>query len=81
MLTPKQNLELTPDQVALIADALHTKEKILTLQSRATEGSASHSKLSELRVLLQRLQPRARPSKPPSAGWTGMARSLLGLTA
>jgi hypothetical protein len=70
-------LDLTTKDLDLIEAALHTQQKILSVQSKAG-GSGARQKLSDLRYLTQRVG-RARPAPQPSASysWIRAARCMI----
>lgn len=70
-------LDLTAKELDLIEAALHTQQKILSVQSKAG-GSRAHRNLSDLRYLIQRIG-RVRPAPKPSASfsWIRAARCMI----
>jgi len=61
MMTDKLSVDLTPQQFAVIEAALHTQEKILSVQSLAGQDRVAANKLSELKTVLKSLR-RQSPS-------------------
>jgi len=62
----------------MIESALHTQEKILSVQSRAGQDGSAARRLDELKSVLRKLRrqsPRPHGSAP---SWTRMARALFG---
>ncbi len=77
MIDNVQTVDLTRDDLELIEAALHTQEKILTVQSRAG-GSSARTRLNDLKGLMRRLRrqvPQAEVTNEKS--WTQMARSIF----
>ena len=79
MLENVKQLELSAKDIALIEAALHTQEKILSVQ-REAGGAFAHEKLSDLKHLLKRVR-RARPQRAAcmASVWTYLAGSLFGV--
>lgn len=65
MLDEPNHLELSAEDLKMIENALHTQEKILSVQSRAG-GNAAKTRLTELRNLIYRV----RRQNPVHAGET-----------
>lgn len=76
MLSNRKSVDLTPQQINVIEAALHTQEKILSMQSRVGEDDTSRARLHELQSVLNSFQRQARPKS--CLGWAGKARALLG---
>ncbi len=67
MMTDKLSVDLTPQQFAVIEAALHTQEKILSVQSLAGQDRVAANKLSELKTVLKSLRRQSpAPSDRPS---------------
>lgn len=77
MICNKHSVDLTPQEIAVIEAALHTQEKILSMQSRAGGDGAATVRLTELKSTLRNLR-RQNRTAPRGTGLTGMARTLFG---
>lgn len=77
MMTNKHSVDLTPQEIAVIESALHTQEKILSMQSRANGDGQATSRLHELKSTLRNLRRQNRNGQKPST-LGSMARSLFG---
>lgn len=77
MVTNKQSVDLTPQDIAVIESALHTQEKILAMQSRASGDVNATSRLSELKSTLRALR-KQTPNGNRQSSWSAMARTLFG---
>jgi hypothetical protein len=78
MMDTPSRLELTAREIELIETALHTQEKILSVQSEAG-GTGAGTKLAELSRLARRIGRARRTAHPecsPSLGQ--MFRNLFG---
>ncbi len=77
MLDDVQRVDLTKADLELIEAALHTQEKILTVQSRAG-GNSARTRLNDLKGLMRRLR-RQVPDDTvtPERRWGDVARSLF----
>ncbi|MEP6443949.1 MAG: hypothetical protein ABJ034_03585 [Hyphomicrobiales bacterium] len=77
MIDSVQAIDLTRHDLDLIEAALHTQEKILTIQSRAG-GNAARLQLNDLKGLMRRLC-RQVPNEntPVQKSWGQMARSIF----
>ena len=76
----KQNthsLDLTPQELHVIEAALHTQEKILSVQSRAGGDGLARTRLEELKSVLASLN-RQRPTSSRGFGFSLFGRSLFG---
>lgn len=71
------SIDLTPEELDLVQSALHTQEKILSVQSKAGGDDAIRSRLTALRGVLQSLGKRQPPPSQRSS-WLGAARTLFG---
>ncbi len=80
MFDKQQKLEISQQELAVIASALHTQSKILNVQASAG-GRDARSRLNEVkRVLALVAEHRvieAEPVRKQSAGWLGMS-SIFG---
>lgn len=76
MLNDKQSVDLTRQELEVIEAALHTQEKILSVQSKAGSDPAAATKLTQLQGVLRSI----RRQSPVFGGgtWTGMARAFFG---
>jgi hypothetical protein len=72
----KQTLDLTAQDIAVIQSALHTQEKILSVQSRASGDGAVVTRLNDLKRVLKTLH-RQTPDETGS-GWRSVTRALFG---
>lgn len=75
MLSPKQSVDLSPQEIEVIQSALQTQEKILSVQSRAGGDGTVLNRLSELRQVLQTI--RRQRSGEESSGFASVARALF----
>jgi hypothetical protein len=77
MFSDTNNLNLTRKDLELIEAALHTQQKILSVQSQAGALRAKQN-LTDIKHLIQRLnrQTETKPNAAPSS-WSQMARSLF----
>ena len=77
MFDKQQKLEISQQELTVIAAALHTQSKILNVQASAG-GREARDRLNEVkRVLALVAQHRvveAEPCRKQSAGWLGMSR-------
>lgn len=71
------NVDLTPEEMQVIEAALHTQEKILSVQSRAGGDSTVGLRLSELKSVLANLQRQRGKPGAATGGWF-FGRSLFG---
>ncbi|TMM51884.1 hypothetical protein [Sulfitobacter sabulilitoris] len=81
MFDDTQKLDLSSKDLSLIEDALHTQQKILSMQSRAG-GAEAKSRLTDLKQLLRRLRQQTPEERAENRGgstvsWSQMARSLF----
>ena len=77
MLDDVHSVDLTKQDLEMIEAALHTQEKILTVQSRAG-GATARDRLNELKGLMRRLRRQSpEPNAGPSQSGSQMARSLF----
>ena len=79
MLDDIKKVDLSQHDLDLIEQALHTQEKILTVESRVGT-KASRTRLNDLKGLLQRLSRQRQPEPTPCAqtpGFSGFARALF----
>lgn len=72
----KQTLDLTPHEISVIQSALHTQEKILSVQSRASGDGTVATRLSELKGVLKTL--RRHAPEQQSGGFRSFTRALFG---
>ncbi len=78
MLDNTHNLDLSAQDLKLIQDALHTREKILSVQSRAG-GNAAKRRLNEIKTLMARVgRNTAKPHQTECKSWMGLTRTLFG---
>lgn len=77
MFSDTKNMDLTRKDLELIEAALHTQQKILSLQCEAG-GAGARENLTDVKHLIKRLG-RQVPQRPqaPAPSWTQMARSLF----
>lgn len=77
-----RSVELTPEEIELIQSALHTQEKILSVQSRATKDNKLSRRLNDLQGVLSKLGRQNRSAgstrcyMQPTC-WPHLARSLF----
>lgn len=77
MLDDTHSVDLTKQDLELIEAALHTQEKILSVQSRAG-GSAARERLNILKGLMRRLRRQTpAPQSAPAPSWSQAARQLF----
>ena len=79
MLERVKQLELTAKDFEIIEAALHTQQKILSVQSEAG-GTGAREKLTDLKHLMQRIG-RARPPRKvwTQSIWAYLTGSLFGV--
>lgn len=71
------NVDLSKQDLEMIEAALQTHEKILSVQSRAGEGTA-RARLNDLKGLMRRLRRQTpAPNASCSQSWGQAARHLL----
>lgn len=77
MLDNLNGLDLTAKDIEMIESALHTQQKILSVQSQAG-GTGAVQKLTEVKHLMNRIG-RARPvaETPPGFSFSHAVRSLF----
>lgn len=78
MLDDTTKLDLTRQDIELIEQALHTQEKILSVQSRAG-GAGARTRLKDLKGLIRRLDRQTAVTTPANTApiWSQVARSIL----
>ncbi len=77
MFDETQNLDLSRKDLALIEAALHTQQKILSVQSQAG-GKRAKQNLTDVKYLIRRIgQYAPKPQTQEPASWAQMARSLF----
>jgi hypothetical protein len=77
LLDDTHNVDLTAQDLELIEAALHTHEKILSVQSRAG-GGAARARLNALKGLMHRLRRQTPPwPEGPSQSWGHRVRALF----
>lgn len=74
-MTNKHNVDLTQQELDVIEAALHTQEKILSMQSRASGDTTAASRLSELKSTLRKLRKQKRTNV---SSWNFMSKTLFG---
>ncbi|MDG1182900.1 MAG: hypothetical protein P8N30_09335 [Tateyamaria sp.] len=75
MLDDTHNVDLTAQDLELIEAALHTHEKILSVQSR---GGAARARLNALKGLTGRLRRQTPPwPEGPGQSWGHRVRALF----
>ena len=77
MISNKQCVDLTPQEIAVIQSALQTQEKILSVQSRANGDETVRARLGELKRVLKSLR-RHSPDTTRQPSWSERARALFG---
>ncbi len=74
------SVALTPQELQVIQAALHTQEKILTVQNRAGIDRAVARRLDDLKSVLRNVK-RQTPSRTTAQSqpttWSQMARTLF----
>jgi hypothetical protein len=76
LLDDTHNVDLTAQDLELIEAALHTHEKILSVQSRAG-GGAARARLNALKGLMHRLRRQTPPwPEGPGQSWGHRVRAL-----
>ena len=82
MLETKNCVEFSEHDLDLIESALHTQEKILAVQSRASGNNTAKVRLNELKSVLRRVRRKnAKATQAPcrsGGGLGGFARALFG---
>ena len=77
MYDKQQKLEISPEQFAVIEEALHTQSKILNVQASAG-GDTAHRRLEEVRGVLATLatqkSPKVSTANRSCFGWFGLNR-------
>ena len=77
MFDDTHTVDLSSKDLALIEAALHTQQKILSMQSRAG-GAEARDRLTDLKHLLRRLRRQSPEDRAENGGgWTQMARALF----
>lgn len=76
MINSKHSVDLSPQDIAVIESALHTQEKILSMQTRAGGDGSAASRLTELKTTLRNLR-KQNPLSGRASPWTSMARTLF----
>lgn len=70
-------LSLSAQEIDLIEAALHTQEKILSVQSEAG-GTGARQRLTDLKRLIKRIgQERRLRNEPSTSGWAQTALHYL----
>ncbi len=79
MTEENKNLEVSPEELDIIASALETQTKILRMQASAG-GHGAVKRLSELKGLLAKVSNQREPLRPirnnNQAGLWGLLRSM-----
>ncbi len=79
MLERVRQLELTAKDFEMIEAALHTQQKILSVQSEAG-GTGAREKLTDLKHLMQRIGRAGSPRKACTQSlWSYLTGSLFGI--
>lgn len=78
MFGDTRSVDLTAQQIEVIEAALHTQEKILSVQSRAGADMATRARLNELKSVLKTLRRQTPATCTQPWHWTCRARSLFG---
>lgn len=77
MIDDVQKIDLSRHDLDMIESALHTQEKILTVQSRAG-GNDARARLNNIKGLMRRLRRQSTDTADaPKRSWSFMARSLF----
>ncbi len=77
MMTESKSLDLTHKDLDLIEAALHTQQKILSVQS-AAGGAGAKESLTDIKHLIKRLRNQTEiTGTAPQQSWGDVARSLF----
>lgn len=77
MFDDQNRLELTSKDIALIESALHTQQKILSVQS-AAGGAGARQKLDDVKHLVKRVgRASQRQAVTKRSGWSHMMQWLF----
>ncbi len=77
MTNETHNVDLTAHDLELIEQALHTQQKILSVQSRAG-GTSAKTRLDNLKNLMGRLERQTpRPNAGAVQGWNRITRAIF----
>lgn len=77
MICNTHSVDLTPQDIEVIEAALHTQEKILAVQSKASTDGAAAAKLGALKSVLRTLR-RQTPAQKKTESWGGLGRVFFG---
>ena len=78
MTNDTHSVDLTHDELEMIEAALQTQEKILSVQSRASDDKTLQTRLTALKTLMRSLPRRNKTGiAAPAQSWTQIARSLF----
>ena len=78
MFGDSRSVDLTPQQIEVIEAALHTQEKILSMQSKASTDGRAAQQLTRLQGVLRSLRRQAPMSNGASAPWGVLGRLIGG---
>jgi cystathionine beta-lyase family protein involved in aluminum resistance len=73
-----RSVDLTAQQIEVIEAALHTQEKILSVQNRAGADMSTRARLNELKSVLKTLRRQTPAACAQPNHWTCKARALFG---
>ena len=75
----KKSVDLSAAEIEVIEAALHTQEKILSMQSRAGGDNSAALRLSQLKSVLRSLRRQSiEATSSQNQSFTAMARSFFG---
>lgn len=78
MMNNSTSVDLTPQEIEVIENALHTQEKILSMQSKASSDGQAARQLSRLQSVLRNLRRQAPMTKNSPAIWGVLGRFVSG---
>ena len=78
MINNSTSVDLTPQEIEVIENALHTQEKILSMQSKASNDGQAARQLNRLQSVLRNLQRQSPIAKNSPALWGVLGRFVGG---